>query len=289
MRTRRTTFAFLIASLLGIAGPALAAENPYLNRQLGKSIARASIPCASSNADNMEFVVRDCASAASCATGGTATAFILCDSGTTVYLADSVAVSDDYVPVTAAAQQSIEATGAGNDITLTTADSGDDLLFAAGDALAVTTGGAASVITTAGAVTITAGGTTQDVTVNSIDDIVLVLADALTATVGGAVGVTTTAGAITLTAGGTTQDISLISVDQVILDGEGGADEVTIDAASTTILGAFRLTGSTAPPVACAAGTAGTMYYDSDINKTCICNATNYVLMNDDATTTGCS
>lgn len=112
MRTRRPTFAFLIA--LALAAPSFAA-NPYLNRQLGLSIGRADIPCAAAQANNMDFIVNDCATAASCATGGTATAFILCDSGTTVYLAGSVATAASYVPVTADASLSVEATGAGHD------------------------------------------------------------------------------------------------------------------------------------------------------------------------------
>lgn len=62
----------------------------------------------------------------------------------------------------------------------------------------------------------------------------------------------------------------------------------TISGTSST-LSYSKLTGATAPPVACAAGTAGTSYFDSDIAKTCICNGTNYVLANDDTTTTGCS
>lgn len=74
-----------------------------------------------------------------------------------------------------------------------------------------------------------------------------------------------------------------------VVDAAGGADELTIATASTTITGAFKLTASTAPPVACAAGTEGTVYVDSDIHKLCICNATDYVLANDDSTTTGCS
>lgn len=167
----------------------------------------------------------------------------------------------------------------------------DDALVAiAGGATTITsTAGTVAIASSAGAVTVTAVGATNDITLTATDDVVLAPTDALTGTVGGAVAVTTTAGAITLTAGGTTQDISLISVDQVILDGEGGADELTIDAASTTVIGAFKLTGSSAPPVACAGGTAGTLYYDSDINKMCLCTGTNYVLIDDQSTTTGCS
>lgn len=50
-----------------------------------------------------------------------------------------------------------------------------------------------------------------------------------------------------------------------------------------------QLAGSSAPPVACAGGTAGTIYFDSTISKLCVCNGTNYVLVDDATTTTGCS
>lgn len=63
----------------------------------------------------------------------------------------------------------------------------------------------------------------------------------------------------------------------------------TTVAATSSTASYSKLTGASAPPVACAAGTAGTSYFDSDIAKTCICNGTNYVLANDDTTTTGCS
>jgi hypothetical protein len=189
---------------------------------------------------------------------------------------------------TAGATVTIDTDAAGSDIVATPVD---DLILTIGDALTTTTGGAASIVTTAGAVTITAGGTTQDVGINSVDDIVLTPTDALTATVGGAATVTTTAGVITLTVGGTTEDMSLISADQVIVDGAGGADELVIDDDEVLVgaAAAFRLAIAAAPPVACASGTKASMYYDSDINKVCICNGTNYVLANDDSTTTGCS
>ena len=145
--------------------------------------------------------------------------------------------------------------------------------------------------TTAAPVVIQVSGAGNDVSLIASDDVILTPTDALTATVGGAAAVTTTAGAITLTAGGTTEDISLISVDQVIVDGAGGADELVIDDDEVLVgsAAAFRLAISSASPVACASGTKASMYYDSDINKVCICNGTNYVLANDDSTTTGCS
>jgi len=239
--------------------------------------------------------ITDGAGATDCTTGASTTD-VACECNGSAWAARYTGTADTsaYVLITAAAQQSVTASGAGNDVTLTAAD---DVILVPADALTATVGGAVAVTTTAGAITLTAGGTTQDITLVSVDDIILTPADDLTAnptglvniTPGESFAVTTTAGGITLTAGGTTQDISLISVDQVILDGEGGADEVTIDAGSTTIIGAFKLTASSAPPVACAAGTEGTYYVDSDIHKPCYCNGTAYVLASDDTTTTGCS
>lgn len=213
-----------------------------------------------------------------------------------------------YVLITKAGQQSITASGAGNDITTVSADDEihtitDDVTFACQDFLpsptatfAAVVGTNASIVTTAGNVTLTAGGTTQDVEVNSVDDIILTPTDALTANVGGAVSLSavgdvdlaSSGGAITLDATGGT-NIGFYAPTSIIADAAGGADELTIATASTTVIGAFKLTGSSAPPVACSGGTAGTIYYDSDINKMCICNGTNYVLLNDDSTTTGCS
>ncbi len=221
-------------------------------------------------------------------TVGLSTTDVACECNGTNWVARYTGTADTaaYVLITKAGQQSVTASGAGNDVTLVAAD---DVILTPTDDLTATVGNDANISTTAGNIGITAGGTTQDITLTAVDDVVLAPTGDLTGTVGAAVAVTTTAGAITLTAGGTTQDISLVSVDQVILDGEGGADEVTIDAGSTTIIGGLRLTGASAPPVACAAGTGGTIYFDSDISKLCVCNGTNYVLVDDATTTTGCS
>jgi hypothetical protein len=70
---------------------------------------------------------------------------------------------------------------------------------------------------------------------------------------------------------------------------EHAGEDQAGDDGLVAITGGFRLVPASAPPVACAAGTAGTVYYDSDINEPCMCNATNYVLMKDMSTTTGCS
>lgn len=274
MRNRRPTFAFLIALSLALASPILAA-NPYLNRQLGLSIGRADIPCAAAQANNMEFIVNDCASAASCATGGTATAFILCDSGTTVYLAGSVAVSSSYVPVTAAAQQTLTATGAGNDITLTAADkivadAGGDINIESATAVNVSGGGAPLLVF---------GEDSGAASVTSVGGVVF----------GSSASTLALSASTDLTA--TAATVSFAPDTSFAVDVAGGTDELGIaeDSVSVSAGIAFRIVGGTAPPVACAAGVKGTLYFDTDINKMCVCNGTNYVLMNDDSTTTGCS
>jgi hypothetical protein len=205
---------------------------------------------------------------------------------------------------TAGASVTIDTDAAASDIIVTPAD---DLLLTPVDALTVSAGGAASITTTAGAVGLTAGGTTQDITLTSVDDVIFVPTDALTATVGGAVAITTTAGAVGLTAGGTTEDITLTSVDDVILaatddttiagdafgvnttsaiiDAGAGADELTVTAGVSTFTGSLIIPISATVPVACAAGSKGTIYYDSDLNELCVCNATDYKQIDDMSTT----
>jgi hypothetical protein len=292
--------------------------------------------------------------------GGSAKVWVSCASGSWA-IEEVAAVSDltGYLETsgTKAAQISIEATGAGNDVSLVAAD---DVILTPTDALTVAAGGAAAITTTAGAITLTAGGTTedasvistddifltpddalvaiaggattitstagtvaiassagsvtvtavgatQDVTLTAADDVILAPTDALTGTVGGAVAITTTAGAIGLTAGGTTQDITLTSVDDIALvatdDTTVAGDDVSISSttvklnpgASTvelamsagvsTFLGSLILPIASAPPVACAAGSKGTIYYDSDLNELCVCNATDYKQIDDMSTT----
>lgn len=122
-------------------------------------------------------------------------------------------------------------------------------------------------ITKAGQQSLTASGAGNDITLTSVDDVILAATDD-----------TTVAG-----------DQFAVNTTTAVIDAGGSTDEVTIAAGSTTIVGAFKLTASSAPPVACSAGTEGTYYVDSDIHKPCYCNGTNYVLASDDTTTTGCS
>lgn len=288
----------LIAVALLMFAGMLSTVTPVSAQLVGLSdIVTTLEPCNTSMENRVAYVTDATNATTLGAGGGSAKVWVMCVSGTwTVQAVAAVADLSGYVQNSEAAQVSIAATGAGNDVTVTAAD---DIILTPTDALTVAPGGNASIATTAGSVTIQAGGTTQDVTVNSVDDIILTPTDDLTAnptglvniTPGESFAVTTTAGAVTLTAGGTTQDISLISVDQVILDGAGGADELVVDDDEVKVqaAAAFYFGGASAPPVACGAGTAGAIYFDTDIAKSCICNGTNYVLMNDDSTTTGCS
>lgn len=268
-------FILVVLTLAALSVPASA-------QLVGRTVTVANLPAC--NGPGHMALVTDATNATTLGSGGgSASVWVTCASGS--WAIDEVAAVSDltgYLETSGskAAQILIEATGAGNDVTL---DAADDVLLTPADDFVVTP--------TAGSSTINAVGAGEDVSLVAADDVLLTPTDALTAAVGGAAAVTTTAGAITLTAGGTTQDISLISVDQVIVDGAGGSDELVIDDDEVLVgaEAAFRLAIASAPPVACASGTKASMYYDSDINKVCICNGTNYVLANDDSTTTGCS
>jgi hypothetical protein len=210
--------------------------------------------------------------ATDCTVGGSTTD-VACECNGSAWTARYTSTADTsaYVLITKAGQQAITASGAGNDITLTSAD---DLIFASADFLPTTTGTfvaavgtTASITTTAGPISLTAGGTTQDITLTSVDDVILAATDD-----------TTVAG-----------DQLAVNTTTIVLDAGGGADEVSIAAGSVTVTGSLVLPIASAPPAACAAGTKGAIYYDSDINKLCICNATAYVLVDDATTTTGCS
>lgn len=85
------------------------------------------------------------------------------------------------------------------------------------------------------------------------------------------------------------------------LDLQSGAVIPALDAyvllagSTQSISGRVDFTGvvvtpvAAAPPVACAAGTEGSTYIDSDVDFPCYCNGTNYVKFTDNSTTTGCS
>ena len=305
---RKATFAFILAAL--VAGSAGA-------QFIGRTVTVAQLGAC--NGTRQVGVVTDATNATTLgAGGGSATVWVTCATGSWT-IAEIAAVTDltAYLPISAttAAPIVIQGSGAGNDVSLISAD---DVFLTPADALTAVAGGAVTLTATAGtmalassagAITVTAVGATNDVTVTAADDVILAPTDALTGTVGGAIGLTTTAGAIGLTAGGTTQDITLTSVDDVILaatddttvagdqfavgtttaviDAGGGADEVTVAAASTVFIGLVQITKAAAPPVACSAGIEGGLYFDSDTHVLCACNASAWVQVADGST--GCS
>lgn len=122
-------------------------------------------------------------------------------------------------------------------------------------------------ISFAGQVAITATGAGNDITHTSPDDFIATITDD-----------TTWSG-----------DVMTFSPTSFILDPGGSTDELTVTAGTTVVAGTFRITAQSAPPVACAAGTKGTIYIDSDVNFPCHCDGTSYKKLTDNTTTTGCS
>lgn len=255
----------LFALLLALCAPAptLAAEGEVIIQNL-RTVA--DLPVCNADRLGQIYMISDGDDATDCSSGGSSTlVFCSCDGsapwvqlGTLLGISDSASLSS-YVLITKAGQQSITASGAGNDVTLVAAD---DVLLTPADDFVVTP--------TAGSVTLNAVGAGEDVSLVAADDVLLTPTDDLTVSAADvAVGATTT----------------------IAFDAAGSTDELGIAENSVSVGSgvAFRIVGGSAPPAACAAGTKGTVYYDTDINKMCVCNGTNYVLMNDDSTTTGCS
>lgn len=234
---------------------------------LPKIVNVAQLPTCSASYFGAIATVTDGNGATDCTTG-LSTTDVACECNGSAWVARYTGTADlsGYVLKTAAAQQSVTASGAGNDVSLVAAD---DVILTPADDLTVTAANDANLSTTAGNIGITAGGTTQDITLTAVDDVIFAATD--DTTVGGA-------------------DF-LVNTTTIALDAAANADEVTVTANKVEI-GAgveFRIIGASAPPAACAAGTKGSLYFDTDIAKMCVCNGTNYVLMNDDSTTTGCS
>lgn len=253
---RKHTFAvaFILAAFAASAGAQV----------IGKTMTVATMPAC--NSPKNFGLVTDATNATTLgAGGGSAAVWVTCASGS--WAIDEVAAVSDlsaYLPVsgTTAAAIVIQGSGAGNDISLITVD---DLFLTPTDALTAAVGGDVAVTTTAGAIGLTAGGTTQDITLTSVDDVILAATDDTTIA-GDALGVNTTS---------------------AVIDAGGGADEVTITAASTVVVGLLQITKASAPPAACAAGTEGGLYFDSDTHVLCACNASAWVQVADGST--GCS
>lgn len=166
---------------------------------------------------------------------------------------------------------------------LKTEQNGRVVIIGAGCTLQLADG---ATISFASDISIPATGSLTFVTGATIEGAVSIDASAVDIASAAGIGLTADAGDIDLDTGG---GVTIVATDPATLSVGGDPAELTIDTASTTVVGAFRLTGSAAPPVACAAGTAGTLYYDSTVNFTCICNGTAYVRTTDDTTTTGCA
>lgn len=128
---------------LALALVAFAATVGYA--QPKRTVARLpSAACAAGNIENQIYVVTDGDTVIDCTSGGgTVAALCVCDDGVFAPLAGADATDlTAYVLKTLAGQQSITATGAGNDITLSTLASGDDIIVQAGDDISLESGAA---------------------------------------------------------------------------------------------------------------------------------------------------
>ena len=145
--------------------------------------------------------------------------------------------------------------------------------------------------TTASPIVIQNSGAGNDLSLIAIDDVIVTAADFLPTLSATAVITAPVTNIVATTSSTVTTATLTAAVTTAVVDAGGGTDELTVTTTSVAV-GAnslFYPAKASAPPVACAGGTAGGEYYDTDINKLCRCNGTNFVLANDDSTTTGCS
>ena len=145
--------------------------------------------------------------------------------------------------------------------------------------------------TTAAPIVIQNSGAGNDLSLIAIDDVIVTAADFLPTLSGTAVVTAPVTNIVAATSSTVTTPTLTAAVTTGVIDAGGGTDELTVTSTSVAV-GAntlFYPAKASAPPVACSGGTAGGEYYDTDINKLCRCNGTNFVLANDDSTTTGCS
>lgn len=145
--------------------------------------------------------------------------------------------------------------------------------------------------TTAAPIVIQNSGAGNDGTFAVIDDLILTGNDWLPTFVATATLTAPVFSIVASTSLTVTTPTLTAAVTTGVIDAGGGTDELTVTSTSVAV-GAnslFYPAKASAPPVACSGGTAGGEYYDTDINKLCRCNGTNFVLANDDSTTTGCS
>lgn len=256
MKTRSHIIALALAALA--LSPHLARGQSLLIPEQILRIKAANLVCNAAN-DGKLYRAFDQSAADDCDTtgGGTVSALCLCDNLSFVPLVTTATDLAAYVPVTKAGQQALTATGAGNDIKLTAADT-----------IVLSIAGLSSLVASSGGdnfVLFTSGATNSELNISAGND-----ADGLD-----------------------TAALSLYSEDDAAtftmelsntgpkLSAEQSTGLVTVSRAG------FRISPTAAPTVACAGGTEGTLYLDSDTHLLCVCNGTGYVQVADG--TTACS
>lgn len=272
---KKTTWILALAALLF----AISAE-----AQTKRTVANLpTTACTAGNIEGRFFIVTDADTLADCTSGGgTSVALCICDGGSFIPLAGTTVadMAGSYVPLTKAGQQTMTATGAGNDITFT---SPDDIFFVTGVGQSFDVDGGA-----AGAdgfdVALGNGGIAiYEWDASAANDAKLDMGGGeIDLSIGSGPEVTVTAGAVLLT--GATSIAGTLAVDAAGGVDELGVSDKVVSVAATVML---RLVPQATPPAACAAGTEGGLYLDSDTHLLCVCDATGWVQVADG--TTGCS
>lgn len=285
---KRTTLTLALALL---ATPLLA-QSALIPEQILR-IKAANLVC-NANTEGKMYRVVDASSHGDCdpTGGGTVSALCLCDNLSFVPIAVDTDLAASYVPVTKAGQQSITATGAGNDVTITAEDG--VFMYAGGGA---EVGGYLNLSPTTTGLYLATGGEGF----YAQENLAGIEAPAISVDAAGGVdeiviteGVTTVTGALNTAAanGSYTAAIDVnVGVDfaTVSLTATDGSDTsgFTVEPSGSRFSGLVRLVPAATPPAVCAAGTEGGLYLDSDTHLLCVCNATGWVQVADG--TTGCS
>jgi len=248
MRTRPLAVA---ATLLLLGASALSAQRRIERIDAIEVMVAANTACGAEQ-ENHIFVIVDASSSSDCDStgGGSTNALCMCDGGSMKAVAGSASIAD-YVPITKAGQQSITATGAGNDVTLVAAD---DVLVTPADDFVVTP--------TAGSATLNAVGAGEDVSLVAADDIILTATDALTITA----------------ASGT-----LAATTTFAVDAAGGTDELGIAEGFVGIMGCNNY-GPLADYSSIATPGECDVFFDTTLHASCEYNGTGWVKVADGST-----
>lgn len=181
----------------------------------------------------------------------------------------------NLVPKTLDGQQTITATGTGNGIDLVAEEGSISLSAQGGASTVVADDGGAGLRSTL------AGGVVQLYTSQEESNIEIIAAGDESTIFLNAMG---DEGAVSMTA----TNVTTMATNNV-LNTPGGNSIAVHNNTGTYINGPIAIGPRTGPPVACDAGSLGSIYVDSDISLPCFCNGTNWVRMTDFSTTTGCS